>query len=144
MAASLESVLAHLQRWTSPRLEELSDAVLLQHFVQRRDEPAFAALVARHGVMVLRACRRILGDASEAEDAFQAVFLILARKAHTLRQPAELPGWLHGVARRCGTLPSPPTRANYSPSVGPAKSVCGRRRPAANSTSSRRPLGNPG
>jgi RNA polymerase sigma factor (sigma-70 family) len=100
MAASLESVLAHIQRWTSPRLEELSDATLLQRFVQRRDESAFAALTARHGVMVLRSCRRVLGDAHEAEDAFQATFLILARKAHTLRQAAELPGWLHGVARR--------------------------------------------
>jgi RNA polymerase sigma factor (sigma-70 family) len=100
MAASLDHVLSQIQRWTSPRLDENSDALLLQRFVQHRDERAFAALVSRHGGMVLRSCRRVLGDAHAAEDAFQAVFLILARKAHTLRRPAELPGWLHGVARR--------------------------------------------
>jgi RNA polymerase sigma factor (sigma-70 family) len=100
MAASLGHVLSQIQRWASPRLGEFSDSVLLQRFVQQRDESAFAALVSRHGAMVLRSCRRILGDVREAEDAFQAAFLILARKAHTLREPAELPGWLHGVARR--------------------------------------------
>ncbi len=100
MAASVGYVLAQLQRWTSPRLEELSDAVLLERFRQERDESAFAALVARHGDMVLRCCRRILGDVHEAEDAFQATFLILARKAHLLRQPRALPGFLHSIARR--------------------------------------------
>ncbi len=100
MAASIEHVLSQIQRWTSLRLEENSDTLLLQRFVQHRDERAFAALVSRHGGMVLRSCRRVLGDVHDAEDAFQAVFLILARKAHTLRRPAELPGWLHGVARR--------------------------------------------
>src|SRR5262249_39121591 len=79
---------------------EAADVVLLERFVQRRDEAAFAALVARHGAMVLRSCRRVLGDAQEAEDAFQATFLILARKAPTLRRPDALAGWLHGVARR--------------------------------------------
>lgn len=100
MAASLEHVLSQIHRWTSPYLEDHSDAALLERFVQYRDERAFAALVSRHGGMVLRSCRRVLGDAHAAEDAFQAVFLILARKAHSLRRPAELPGWLHGVARR--------------------------------------------
>jgi RNA polymerase sigma factor (sigma-70 family) len=100
MAASLDHVLSQIQRWTSPRLDENSDALLLQRFVQHRDERAFAALVSRHGGMVLRSCRRVLGDVHASEDAFQAVFLVLARKAHTLRRPAELPGWLHGVARR--------------------------------------------
>jgi DNA-directed RNA polymerase specialized sigma24 family protein len=79
---------------------ELSDASLLEQFITRRDESAFAALVARHGAMVLRSCRRILGNVQETEDVFQAVFLILARKAHTLKQPDALAGWLHGVARR--------------------------------------------
>ncbi len=100
MTASLDHVLSQIQRWTSPRLDENSDALLLQRFVQHRDERAFAAMVSRHGGMVLRSCRRVLGDVHAAEDAFQAVFLILARKAHALRRPAELPGWLHGVARR--------------------------------------------
>jgi RNA polymerase sigma factor (sigma-70 family) len=100
MAASVGYVLSELQRWTSPRLGELSDALLLEHFVARRDESAFAALVARHGAMVLRSCRRILGNVQESEDAFQAVFLILARKASSLNRPDALAGWLHGVSRR--------------------------------------------
>ena len=100
MAASLGHVLAQIQHWTCPLLEELSDAVLLERFVQRREQSAFTALVARHAAMVLRSCRRILGHVQEAEDAFQATFLILARKAHTLRQPEAVASWLHGVARR--------------------------------------------
>jgi RNA polymerase sigma factor (sigma-70 family) len=100
MAESVGLILSQLQRWASPHLSELSDAVLLQRFIQRHDESAFAALVARHGGMVLRSCRRVLGDAHEAEDAFQATFLILARKAHTLHQAAALPGYLYSVARR--------------------------------------------
>ncbi|HEY7429033.1 MAG TPA: sigma-70 family RNA polymerase sigma factor [Gemmataceae bacterium] len=101
MSASLTQVFAQVQRWTSsPCTVEAADVVLLERFVQGRDEAAFAALVARYGAMVLRSCRRVLGDAQESEDAFQATFLILARKAPTLRRPEALPGWLHGVARR--------------------------------------------
>src|SRR5690242_15501547 len=99
MAASLGPILSQLQRWGCPPLSEQSDAALLKRFLQRRDESAFAALVARHGGMVLRSCHRVLGDVHEAEDAFQATFLILARRAHTLRQPAALPGYLHSTAR---------------------------------------------
>jgi RNA polymerase sigma factor (sigma-70 family) len=93
MAASIAHVFNQLPCWTS-------DAALLERFLQQHDEAAFAALVARHGAMVLRLCRRILGDAHAAEDAFQAAFLILARKAHSLKQPDSLPAWLYGVARR--------------------------------------------
>ncbi len=99
MAKSVGPILAQVQRWASEYSSELPDAVLLERFLQRRDESAFTALVARHGDMVYRSCRRVLGDSHEAEDAFQATFLILARKAHTLRQPAALPGFLHRVAR---------------------------------------------
>ena len=63
-------------------------------------EAAFAALVARHGPMVLDVCRQLLGDRHHAEDAFQAVFLVLARKARSIRDPDLLGNWLYGVALR--------------------------------------------
>src|SRR5262249_31989884 len=100
MAASLNHVFAQVQRWTAAGTVDVADAVLLRRYFQGRDQAAFAALVARHGAMVLRQCRRILGDAHAAEDAFQAVFLILARRASSLNQPDALPAWLYGVARR--------------------------------------------
>src|SRR5262245_12748141 len=66
---------------------ELSDGQLLQCFISRHDETAFAALVQRHGPMVLAVCRRVLQDAHQAEDAFQATFLTLVKKAETIGQP---------------------------------------------------------
>ena len=68
--------------------------------VARRDEAAFAALVARHGPMVAGVCRRILADPADVEDAFRATFLILVRKAAGLRDRDLLAPWLYGVARR--------------------------------------------
>ena len=76
------------------------DAQLLSAFVSRRDENAFAAVVARHGPMVLGTCRAVLKDPHAAEDAFQATFLILARKAAQLHAGESLGGWLHRVAVR--------------------------------------------
>jgi RNA polymerase sigma factor (sigma-70 family) len=81
----------------------LSDRQLIDRFVARRDsaaEAAFAALVARHGPMVLGVCRQLLGDRHHAEDAFQAVFLVLARKAGSIRDSDLLGNWLYGVAIR--------------------------------------------
>ena len=78
----------------------LTDAELLERFVARRDEAAFAALVQRHGPMVLATCRRVLRDPHDAEDAFQAVFLVLVRKADSIHGCAALGGWLHRVAVR--------------------------------------------
>jgi RNA polymerase sigma factor (sigma-70 family) len=76
------------------------DGELLERFAARREEAAFAALVARYGPMVLGVCRRLLRDAGRAEDAFQATFLILARKAGTVGRAGPLAGWLHAVAHR--------------------------------------------
>ncbi len=81
-------------------VSERNDAELLDAFARRGDEGAFATLLRRHGPMVLAVCRRTLRDRHEAEDAFQATFLLLVRKARSLRQPARLGAWLHGVAYR--------------------------------------------
>ena len=78
----------------------LSDAELLEGFLVRRDEEAFAALVSRHGAMVLGTCRAVLHDAGAVEDVFQATFLVLARKAGSVRGRDALGGWLHRVAFR--------------------------------------------
>jgi RNA polymerase sigma factor (sigma-70 family) len=77
-----------------------SDAQLLDRFRTHRDRAAFEVLVGRHGRMVLAVCREVLGDPDDAEDAFQATFLLLARKAGSLRVDRTLAGWLHRVGYR--------------------------------------------
>jgi RNA polymerase sigma factor (sigma-70 family) len=77
-----------------------TDRQLLDDFSVRRDESAFTELLSRHGPMVLRVCRRVLRHEQDAEDAFQATFLVLARNARSVRQREALAGWLYGVAYR--------------------------------------------
>src|SRR5688572_4003394 len=77
-----------------------SDRQLLTAFIRNRDEAAFEALVLRHGALVLGLCRRLLGNEHDAADVFQAVFLVLARKAASVRSPDVLGTWLYNVAYR--------------------------------------------
>jgi RNA polymerase sigma-70 factor (ECF subfamily) len=79
-------------------LGELSDGQLLHRFVERREEAVFEAIVGRHGPMVWGVCRRVLHDHHDAEDAFQATFLILARKAASIMIREKLGNWRYGVA----------------------------------------------
>ncbi len=79
---------------------DLADAKLLDRFVTSRDEAAFAAMLSRHGPMVFGVCRRALHQAQDAEDAFQATFLVLVRKAATIGRRHLLSNWLYGVATR--------------------------------------------
>ncbi len=99
-----ESVDAEVRRASGPRdlgsVGSLTDGPLLERYLSCRDEAAFAALVARHGPMVLRVCRGVLDDPHEAQDAFQATFLVLAREARSIRRLDSAASWLHGVARR--------------------------------------------
>ena len=79
----------------------LTDRQLIERFSARRDEAseiAFAALVSRHGPMVFDICLQLLGNPHDAQDAFQAVFLVLARKARSIGDPDLLANWLYGVA----------------------------------------------
>jgi RNA polymerase sigma factor (sigma-70 family) len=94
-------LLRHLCRLLQPDGRTApTDRQLLERFTAARDEGSFAALVDRHGGLVLGVCRRLLGDAHEAEDIFQATFLVLACKAPNIRKREAVSSWLHGVALR--------------------------------------------
>src|SRR6266496_3254353 len=82
------------------RANRLTDQELLHRFRSERDEAAFHTLLRRHGPMVLDVCRNVLGNEADAEDAFQATFLILTQKAGAIRKQASVGSWLYGVAYR--------------------------------------------
>jgi RNA polymerase sigma factor (sigma-70 family) len=98
---SQKAVLPHLHRLLTGAIAGgATDQQLLEDFLGRRDPAAFAALVRRHGRMVLSVCQRILDNAHDAEDAFQATFLVLVRKARSIRKREAVGSWLYGVAHR--------------------------------------------
>jgi RNA polymerase sigma factor (sigma-70 family) len=102
--AQLETLLWHIRKLAAGRdASQQTDRQLLEAFSACRDHGAFATLVARHGPMVLRVCRRVLNHEQDAEDAFQATFLVLAQKAGSIRKREALAEWLHGVAYRIAT-----------------------------------------
>jgi RNA polymerase sigma factor (sigma-70 family) len=97
----LNRVLGPLHRLVRSRAcDDLTDDQLLERFLARREDEAFAALVRRHGPMVLAVCQRVLRNGHDAEDAFQATFFVLARRAEAVVPGDRLGYWLHGVARR--------------------------------------------
>src|SRR5258707_8494712 len=97
-ASNAAKVLRHLRDAALREGVGLSDGQLLDHCIHRHDEAAFAALVRRHGPMVWGVCRRMLRGYQDAEDAFQATFLVLVRKASSIRPPEMVANWLYGVA----------------------------------------------
>src|SRR5262249_29863998 len=99
-ADGLRAVFRRLRQLTDPGSTGLSDAELLERYARTADEAAFELLLWRHGPMVLGVCRRVLRRAEDAEDAFQATFLTLVRKAGSVRRAAAVGAWLYQVAYR--------------------------------------------
>src|SRR5690349_13898440 len=114
------------------RAEPASDADLLARFAAGRDESAFAALVERHGPLVLGVARRLLPDPTSADDVFQTTFLALARRAGSFRRPEALPAWLHRTAVRAAVrlrrrpTPAALTAEPPGPPADPLDTLTGR------------------
>src|SRR5260370_7282353 len=109
----LGNVLHGLWRSLRPK-DDLSDGELLESFVARRDAGAFEVLLRQHGPMALGVCRRILRNEADAEDALQATFLVLVRKAARIRPRTMVGNWLYGVAQTTALKPRA-LRTNRSP-----------------------------
>src|SRR5215831_10377950 len=96
-----EGVMQHLRRLLGGQVPQPGeDGELLRRFVEHQDRAALSVLVERHAALVWRVCRNILHDPHDAEDAFQATFLVFVRRAASVGRPHRLAGWLHGVAYR--------------------------------------------
>jgi RNA polymerase sigma factor (sigma-70 family) len=102
-------------------VEQASDGELLRGFLRRRDEAAFAALVRRHGPMVVGVCRRVLRNAQDIEDAFQATFLVLVQRATAMEEREILGDWLHGVAYHTALKARAMTTRRQQKEAGAAK-----------------------
>jgi RNA polymerase sigma factor (sigma-70 family) len=96
----MSEVIQYLRSTLLPEGPDLTDGQLLECFVCRREPAALEALVQRHGPMVWGVCRRLLGNHHDAEDAFQATFLVLVRRAASIRSPTKIGNWLYGVANQ--------------------------------------------
>jgi RNA polymerase sigma factor (sigma-70 family) len=134
----LSFVLDHVRKLAAVQAPDPpAERDLLNRFVTRGDEAAFAALVERHAAMVFGICRRVLGHAHDAEDAFQAVFLVLARRAGSVRKIDSLGSWLHGVAYHVATN----LRRDRGRRCAREASAAGRARPAGAEDAARREAG---
>jgi RNA polymerase sigma factor (sigma-70 family) len=131
----LTTVVRHIRRLVgSSEIQDRSDGQLVHDFHAGQDERAFSALVDRHGAMVLRVCRHVLQHTEDAEDAFQATFLVLARKAGSLQRSQSVAGWLRGVAyrialqarRNAARRQTREARTQSRPSVNPSTEVAWR------------------
>src|SRR5437899_2287042 len=101
MSRSAATLLSSVKRALSDEeLVRQGDRELVERFSTHQDQAAFATLMKRHGALVLGVCRRILRDHALAEDAFQAVFIILAKRAGAIRKRDAVASWLFGVAQR--------------------------------------------
>src|SRR5262245_8703624 len=123
----MKAVLTYVRR-TAVQPSGASDGQLLEAFVARRDDAAFMALVRRHGAMVLSVARRVLGHVQDAEDTFQATFLVLAKRAASIQRRELLGNWLYGVAYRTALearrLESRRRASEMQVSVMPEPAVC--------------------
>src|SRR5262249_32496179 len=121
----LQNVLKHLRKVFAPRgVSGAADWDLLGRFAVSHDETAFEVLVWRHHRMVLSVCSRILADSDDVEDALQATFLVLARKAGSIRRTGSLSSWLFGVARRVSLEASARGSRQHLPDLVPVPSSC--------------------
>jgi RNA polymerase sigma factor (sigma-70 family) len=119
---NLEPLIQRLCRAVGARdVEGVPDSELLERFVGQRDEAAYELILRRHAGMVMGLCRRILADEHEAEDAFQAVFLALARKAGSIRKRGSLTSWLYKVAYRTALTAKGSARPPSEPLVAPPR-----------------------